>query len=143
MSKNVSRLGFTKWLAEESATFIVGVFLRLLEYFRGIMFLNTNRPTVVDDAILWRVTAHVRYSPPESQEDVQKLWKLMASQFGAVNLDINKAIKEFPGISGRSVRQIVRLSAMTHPQKEISVETLKWAAKFYDFPELPDRKEKG
>jgi hypothetical protein len=122
---------------------IVGVFLRLLEYFRGIMFLNTNRPTVVDDAILSRVTAHVRYSPPEKKEDVRKLWRLMASQFGAVNLNIDKAIEEFPGISGRSVRQLVRLSAMTHPQKEISVETLKWAAKFYDFPELPDRKEKG
>jgi len=122
---------------------IVGVFLRLLEYFRGIMFLNTNRPTVVDDAILSRVTAHVRYSPPEKKEDVRKLWKLMATQFGAVNLDIERATEEFPGISGRSVRQLVRLSAMTHPQKEISVETLKWAAKFYDFPELPDRKEKS
>jgi len=122
---------------------IVGVFLRLLEYFRGIMFLNTNRPTVVDDAILSRVTAHVRYTPPEGKDQIRKLWGLMAAQFGAINLDIEAAAKEFPGISGRSVRQLVRLSAMTHPQKEISVETLKWAAKFYDFPELPERKEKS
>lgn len=122
---------------------IVGVFLRLLEYFRGIMFLNTNRPTVVDDAILSRVTAHVRYTPPEGKDQIRRLWSLMASQFGAVNLDVNEAAKEFPGIGGRSIRQLIRLSAMTHLQKEISVKTLKWAAQFYDFPELPDRKEKS
>lgn len=122
---------------------IVGVFLRLLEYFRGIMFLTTNRPTVVDDAILSRVTAHVRYTPPEGQDSIRKLWSLMAAQFGAVNLDVDSAMKEFPGISGRSIRQLIRLSAMTHPQKEISVKTLQWAAKFYDFPELPERKEKS
>ena len=122
---------------------IVGVFLRLLEYFRGIMFMTTNRESVVDDAILSRVTAHVRYTPPTEEAKVRKLWCVFAEQFGAVNLDIDEAIKEFPGIGGRSIRQILRLSAMTHDQKEISVKTLQWAANFYDFPELPDRKEKS
>lgn len=122
---------------------IVGVFLRLLEYFRGIMFMTTNRSTVVDDAILSRVTAHVRYTPPTKDEQIRKLWSVYVTQFGAVNLDIEAAIKAFPGIGGRSIRQLLRLSVMTHPQKEISVKTLQWAANFYDFPELPDRKEKS
>jgi AAA+ superfamily predicted ATPase len=123
---------------------IVGVFLRLLEYFRGIMFMATNRATVVDDAILSRVTAHVRYTPPKEEDKIRKLWSIQALQFGAVNLDLDAAIKAFPGVSGRSVRQLIRLSAMTHPPKEISVKTLQWAAKFYDFPELlPERKEKS
>jgi hypothetical protein len=120
---------------------IVGVFLRLLEYFRGIMFMTTNRPTVVDDAILSRVTAHVRYTPPTSEEQVRKLWSVFAAQYGAVNLDLDAAMAAFPGVSGRSIRQLLRLSVMTHPQKEISVKTLQWAAVFYDFPELQDRKE--
>lgn len=121
---------------------IVGVFLRLLEYFRGIMFMTTNREDVVDDAILSRVTAHVRYTPPSDKDKIRKLWSVFAAQFGAVNLDLDAAIKAFPGVSGRSIRQLLRLSAMTHPQSEISVKILQWAAVFYDFPELPDRKEK-
>jgi hypothetical protein len=122
---------------------IVGVFLRLLEYFRGIMFMTTNRPTVVDDAILSRVTAHVRYTPPSEAADVRKLWSVLADQYGAASLDLGAAMKAFPGVSGRSIRQILRLSALTHDPKEISVKTLQWAAVFYDFPELPDRKEKS
>lgn len=35
---------------------IVGVFLRVLEYYRGIMFMTSNREVVIDDAIKSRAT---------------------------------------------------------------------------------------
>lgn len=115
---------------------IVGVLLRLLEYFRGIMFMTTNRATIIDDAILSRVTAHVRYTPPQDDDQAGRLWKVLATQYGASGLDVEEAVKTFRNISGRSMRQLLRLSALTGDPKKISVKTLKWAANFYDFPEL-------
>lgn len=113
---------------------IVGVFLRTLEYFKGIMFLTTNRATIIDDAIISRVTAHVRYGIPE-RPDAVKIWTVLARQYG-VNLDPLKAADTFKAISGRSIRQLIRLSKMMADHdglKAITVELLKKAAEFHDF----------
>jgi hypothetical protein len=40
---------------------IVGIFLRLLDYYQGILFLTTNRPQVLDHAILSRVMLRLDY----------------------------------------------------------------------------------
>ena len=40
---------------------IVGVFLRVLEYYSGVMFLTTNRAELVDDAIASRCLARIDY----------------------------------------------------------------------------------
>jgi hypothetical protein len=42
---------------------IVGIFLRLMDYYRGVMFLSTNRPEVLDKAIRSRVTLKLDYQP--------------------------------------------------------------------------------
>lgn len=98
--------------------------------------MTTNRATIIDDAILSRVTAHVRYTPPQDDDQAGRLWKVLATQYGASGLDVEEAVKTFRNISGRSMRQLLRLSALTGDPKKISVKTLKWAANFYDFPEL-------
>lgn len=41
----------------------VSVFLRTLEYFRGIMFLTTNRVKEFDDAIRGRISVALYYGP--------------------------------------------------------------------------------
>lgn len=89
---------------------IVGVFLRLLEYYSGILFLTTNRETIVDDAIISRITAHVRYKIPESDQQ-RDIWKIMASQYKLELLpdDIEVLLKTFPSVSGRTIKQLVRL----------------------------------
>ena len=43
---------------------IVGIFLRLLDYYQGILFLTTNRPEVLDHAVLSRVMLKLRLSGP-------------------------------------------------------------------------------
>jgi hypothetical protein len=42
---------------------LVSVFLRMLEYYRGIMFLTTNRIRDFDDAIQCRISVALCYSP--------------------------------------------------------------------------------
>ena len=40
---------------------IVGIFLRLLDYYQGILFLTTNRPDVLDHAVRSRVMLKLEY----------------------------------------------------------------------------------
>lgn len=114
---------------------IVGVFLRLLEYYGGILFLTTNRDTIIDDAILSRVTAHVRYNVPDDEKAVA-IWKVLAEQYD-VPLDPVLCARGFPGISGRSVRQLIKLARIMAVKRKMKVtlELLHWAAKFQDFTE--------
>lgn len=113
---------------------IVGVFLRVLEYYKGILFLTTNRATIIDDAIISRLTAHVRYGLP-SHADAVKIWKVLAKQY-AVALDPAACAGSFKAISGRSIRQLIRLAKMmadNDDAKSISIELLKRAAEYHDF----------
>lgn len=119
---------------------IVGVFLRLLEYYSGILFLTTNRVTVVDDAILSRTTAHVKYEILKSSE-YTRLWKVLLTQYvgdGCLFEDefLARCIKEFPKISGRSIRQLIRLALLLGDGKGVTIENLKRASAFHDFTEL-------
>lgn len=119
---------------------IVGVFLRLLEYYSGILFLTTNRVTIIDDAILSRATAHVKYKVLEG-EQYTKLWHILLMQYGVTHAGgihtlIRDAVKAFPRASGRSVRQLIRLAKMMHPSENINVSHLKAVAAFHDFTEL-------
>jgi hypothetical protein len=123
---------------------IVGVFLRLLEYFNGILFLTTNRETIIDDAIISRVTAHVRYDVPDNDEDKKRLWTILCTQYGVkvTTVLLNCALKEFPKISGRSIRQLIRLGKFMADREGVEVEFshIKRASKFHDFTELDDAK---
>jgi hypothetical protein len=42
---------------------LVSVFLRKLEYYRGIIFLTTNRIKDIDDAFQNRISVVIRYEP--------------------------------------------------------------------------------
>lgn len=118
---------------------IVGVFLRLLEYYRGILFLTTNRETVIDDAIVSRVTAHVKYTLPEAS-DMARLWKILLTQYGIKPTDtlVASLMNAFKKISGRSIRQLIRLGKMIadHQKKPFSTSHAQAAAQFHDFTEL-------
>jgi hypothetical protein len=115
---------------------IVGIFLRLLEYYSGVLFMTTNRACVIDDAILSRATAHVKYDVPNAAQAVM-VWGVLAKQYGVKDLSVEKAAAEFVGISGRSVRQLLRLGIAIADQKKekVGITHLKEAAKFHDFTE--------
>ncbi len=41
---------------------VVGVFLRVLEYFNGLLFLTTNRIDDIDEAIVSRCIALIKFT---------------------------------------------------------------------------------
>lgn len=114
---------------------IVGVFLRLLEYYNGILFMNTNRQEVVDDAIISRVTAHVKYANP-SPHDGARIWEILFAQYGiTVSAELlARCVTLWGGISGRNIRQIIRLGKMMadHSGHAPRLEDFKFAAQFQD-----------
>lgn len=97
---------------------IVGVFLRLLEYYNGILFLTTNRAEIIDDAILSRCTALIEYHIPAG-EDRNRLWKVILNQFKIVASKgfIHRMVEKFPSVSGRTIRQLVKLGLILSKRK--------------------------
>ncbi len=91
---------------------VVGVFLRVLEYFNGLLFLTTNRIDDIDEAIVSRCIALIRFHAPDA-EARQRIWKVMAEQF-ALGLDddlIATLVELFPQTSGRDIKGLAKLVA--------------------------------
>ena len=77
---------------------VVGVFLRVLEYFNGLLFLTTNRVDDIDEAIVSRCIALIKYYPPDN-EARRRIWRVMIDQF-ALDVDadlINQLVDMLPG----------------------------------------------
>ncbi|MBR6000330.1 MAG: ATP-binding protein [Oxalobacter sp.] len=100
---------------------VVASFLRTLEYFHGLLFLTTNRVDDVDDAIISRCIATIRYTVPVP-EDAKRIWRVLADQFQFALTDelIDKLVVRFDGISGRDIKELIKLTAKWCRQKKIS-----------------------
>jgi DNA polymerase III delta prime subunit len=90
---------------------IVGVFLRVLEYFPGTMFMTTNRSDMVDDAIASRCIARIDYGLP-SQNDQAKLWRILADTAGVPLEDtvIAEILETHSDLSGRDIKNLIKLA---------------------------------
>lgn len=118
---------------------IVGVFLRLLEYFRGTIILTTNQTNAdgtdmdIDDAILSRSSAVINFELP-TEEEALKIWKVQKKLLKADLTEeaVTKGVKHFR-YSGRSIRQLIRLAwglAKFEKKDKVTFEMLKEAAEF-------------
>lgn len=90
---------------------IVGVFLRLLDYFRGIIFLTTNRSNIIDPAFASRVTIRLDY--PYLNTNVRgDVWDILLRK-AELNVEASdegrETLLETP-FNGRQIRNIVRLT---------------------------------
>ncbi|MEJ2553109.1 MAG: ATP-binding protein [Gammaproteobacteria bacterium] len=99
---------------------VVGVFLRVLEYFNGLLFLTTNRVDDIDEAIVSRCIAMIKFYPPDS-EARRKIWKVMTEQFA---LDVGEGViaelaVAFPAATGRDIKGLAKLTAKFCNQKGI------------------------
>lgn len=54
---------------------LVSVFLRMLEYFTGVLFLTTNRVGAFDEAFKSRIHISLYY-PPLDEEKTRSIWKM-------------------------------------------------------------------
>jgi ATPase family associated with various cellular activities (AAA) len=100
---------------------VVGVFLRVLEYFNGLLFLTTNRVDDIDEAIVSRCIAMIRYYPPDAQAR-RRIWRVMADQF-SLSLDdrlIDELVHAFPQASGRDIKGLAKLTAKFCHQKQMT-----------------------
>ena len=88
---------------------IVGTFLRLMEYYNGILFLTSNRPDTIDDAIMSRVTLHIKYFLPNYDETVL-LWKILCENFNMTidSITIDKIWNAYEPFSGRDIRNTLK-----------------------------------
>ncbi len=102
---------------------VVAAFLRTLEYFDGLLFMTTNRQDDVDDAILSRCIAVIKYELP-SNEDAQKIWRVLSSQFGhALSDKLVAALSHtYSNASGRDIKELLKLTLKFCKGKDIPVD---------------------
>jgi len=107
---------------------VVGVFLRVLEYFNGLLFLTTNRVDDIDEAIVSRCIAMIRYYPPDS-EARRRIWQVMLEQFALAVDDalLDELVALFPRASGRDIKGLAKLAAKfcSHKQVKPSAEVFR------------------
>lgn len=111
---------------------IVGVFLRVLEYQGTILFLTTNRPEDVDDAIASRCIARLAYETPDAV-DAARIWRVLVDVSGATMTDetIAKVVELNPGMSGRDIKNILKLAGlMNGADTGITVEHVEYVKQF-------------
>ncbi|KAL2631859.1 hypothetical protein R1flu_016545 [Riccia fluitans] len=88
-----------------------GIFLRNLEYYRGVLLLTTNRIPSFDDAFRSRISVFLRY-PPLTVDQREKIWTNllgraeMIEDIGA----IRQLVKDMAvhDLNGREIRNTIR-----------------------------------
>ncbi|OTA95451.1 hypothetical protein M434DRAFT_28774 [Hypoxylon sp. CO27-5] len=101
---------------------LVGVFLRRLEYFRGIIILTTNRQQDIDDAFKSRIHFKFHYSPLNESGRLA-VWKNFLPEIPVADL---RSIAHFE-INGREIKNTVSLATTIARAREesLTVETLR------------------
>ncbi|WP_438971771.1 AAA family ATPase [Methylophaga sp.] len=89
---------------------IVAEFLRTMEYFSGLLFMTTNRPSDIDEAIISRCAAIIEYNIP-TPENAAKIWQVFASQYEFELSDklLAQLLATFEEISPRDMKMLLRL----------------------------------
>lgn len=91
---------------------MVGVFLRLLEYHQGVLFLTTNRVKNIDRAFYSRISIGLFFEDATVQKR-QKIWDNLLQ--AAKITKINTAALAQNDVNGRQVKNIIRQAqALTH-----------------------------
>ncbi len=112
---------------------IVGVFLRVLEYYNGVMFMTTNRGQDVDDAIASRCIARIDYKIP-TRENQKKIWRVLADVMGVELSDsrIISIVNKHKKLSGRDIKNLLKLGKLVCDanKQPLSVETIDFVCQF-------------
>ncbi len=112
---------------------IVGVFLRVLEYHNATIFLTTNIPDVVDDAIISRCIAKIQYKYPTKKQQI-KIWKII-SKTSKIKIDdkvVLDFVEKYNDYTGRDIKNILKLSNLKAKAdgKPIDMKLLEFIIRF-------------
>ena len=107
---------------------LVSIFLRLLEYFQGILFLTTNRVDVFDDAFVSRIHLSLRYGDLSTKAK-KSVWKTFIAKVkdaeGMQVEDIQE--KDLDDLSrralnGRQIKNIVRAAQALAIHEDVALD---------------------
>ena len=93
---------------------LVSIFLRLLEYFQGILFLTTNRVETFDEAFVSRIHLSLRYEELSIKARL-RVWKLFIEKVKSTEGDAVSEITDQDyaslakrDVNGRQIKNLVR-----------------------------------
>jgi AAA+ superfamily predicted ATPase len=88
---------------------MVSVFLRVLEYYAGILFLTTNRVTTFDDAFKSRIHIPIRYTDLSVASRMQIWRNFIGLVPGGVDID-ERGLEELAehDLNGRQIKNVVK-----------------------------------
>lgn len=86
---------------------MVGVFLRLLEYHQGVLFLTTNRVKNIDQAFYSRISIGLRFGEA-TVEKRAKIWTNLTESANVPNLDIASLAEH--NLNGRQIKNVIKLA---------------------------------
>jgi hypothetical protein len=108
---------------------IVGSFLRLLDYYQGILFLTTNRAEVLDHAVLSRVMLRLNY-PDLDQAARGVIWRTMLQSAGLELAEGTVEELAEADINGRQIRNLTRLAKILHPGGRVTLEQMRGVLRY-------------
>ena len=127
---------------------LVSIFLRLLEYFQGILFLTTNRVETFDDAFQSRIHVALRYGEltPKAKRSVWKMFLQKVREKDGVETqkwkesDYDKLARH--NLNGRQIKNAVRTAQAlaVNEKRELAMEHI---AKVLDVAETFEKDLKG
>jgi SpoVK/Ycf46/Vps4 family AAA+-type ATPase len=86
---------------------MVGVFLRLLEYYDGVLFLTSNRAGNIDEAFYSRISMSLYYDP--LGVDARKtVWTNLLRVYDVKNIDVEQ-IAHYE-LNGRKIKGVIRIA---------------------------------
>ena len=96
---------------------MVGIFLRLLERYQGIMFLTTNRASELDDAFRSRISMIIPYK----NFDINTRFKVWKNLLNVANINMSddeiNVLAITHDINGRQIKNAIRLvQCMQHDE---------------------------
>ncbi|CAG8548645.1 3707_t:CDS:2 [Racocetra fulgida] len=104
-------------IADLKRNTLVGIFLRLLEYYQGVLFLTTNRGMNLDDAIYSRINMTIHY-PKLGIKERHKIWTNFLK-----NADLSFEADNFSKyeLNGRDIRNILHTARTLAQSREESL----------------------
>ncbi|CAH0052382.1 unnamed protein product [Clonostachys solani] len=96
---------------------LVSIFLRLLEYYDGMMFLTTNRIKTMDPAFQSRIDLTVHY-PDLSKSSRASVWRnfLQPGESTSTEIDFDELASH--ALNGRQIKNTVKLAKMLAIRRE-------------------------
>jgi hypothetical protein len=95
---------------------IVGMFLRLMEYYTGTLFLTTNRGTRIDPAVDSRITFRIHFPDLSTEVGAKILADLLAEAKIEAEGNIIEVISKL-SFNGRKIRNLVRALQLNRVKK--------------------------